>query len=304
MWVKEVKNHFGIKAGIIGSGKLEVDSPIVVGNIQTVTKHAQKLSSMFGLVIADECHRTPSNTFLKVLDQSKAKYFIGLSGTLKRKDGLEVLFPGLFTNKLYIPPVLNTIAPTVHKYNLDIEFSSNQMIPWANKVTDLTQNPTYIEVIKILINMYINKGHKVLVVGDRLELLNSLYDSYRGDFKYIITGQKEHKTLEYRNKVLEDVAKGVPCPLFASTSIFAEGVSLNELSVVIMTTPTNNESLIEQIAGRVMRQAKNKTECIVVDLTLKGNTATRHATQRLGIYAKNNWKVVTMDSTNLSLSDF
>ena len=35
-WVNEVEKVFGFRPGIIGSGKVEVDTPIVVGNVQTL----------------------------------------------------------------------------------------------------------------------------------------------------------------------------------------------------------------------------------------------------------------------------
>lgn len=293
MWKEEIERFFGFTPGIIGSGKFEIDSPIVVGNIQTLTRRLPQIASEFGLIIGDECHRTPASTFLDLFDRNKAKYFLGLSGTLKRKDGLQVVFPGIFGKDVFIPPEINRMAPTVHRFRTDIEFKSNPMIPWAVRVNDLTENRTYINFVQQLMRMYVALGHKVLVVGDRIDFLNTLYEGFEGE-KYIITGQQEHSTLEYRNKVMEDVAKGPPCPLLASTSIFAEGVSLNELSAVIVTTPTNNESLIEQIAGRVQRVLEGKDECIYVDITLKGETAKRHSTERAGIYINNNWVVKEM----------
>lgn len=299
MWLKEVKQHFGFDAGVVGSGKFNLDPPIVVGNIQTICRKIPEISSIFGLVIYDEVHRAPASTFLDVADRNKAKHFLGLSGTLKRKDGLEVIIPGLFGEDLFIPPEVNTIKPTVHRYNTAIEFSSNSLVPWALRVNDLMENPTYIDFVSNLVNVYIALGHKVLVVGDRTEFLNTLHERHKSSASYIITGQTEHRTLEYRSQVMKDVSKGKPCPLFATTSIFAEGVSLNELSVVIVTAPTNNESLVEQIAGRVQRKVEGKEECIYVDITFKGVTGRKHSQERSAIFGKNNWDVVLVGDKEL-----
>lgn len=66
-WEKEIVKTLGIKPGVIGSGKFNTDSPVVVANIQSLTKHVAKISREFGLVILDEMHHVSSPTFLKLL---------------------------------------------------------------------------------------------------------------------------------------------------------------------------------------------------------------------------------------------
>jgi len=52
-WEEEIEKVLGIKPGIIGSSRYEPDNPIVLGNVQTLKKYAQKHASDFGLVIID-----------------------------------------------------------------------------------------------------------------------------------------------------------------------------------------------------------------------------------------------------------
>ena len=78
--------------GVIGSDKFDIDSAIVVGNVQTVTKHALTLSKEFGTIIMDEAHHCPATTFTNLIDSMYARYRIGLSGTMLRKDGKHILF--------------------------------------------------------------------------------------------------------------------------------------------------------------------------------------------------------------------
>lgn len=167
MWVKEVRKWFDIEPGIIGSGKFDHESPITIGNIQTLAKHGLKLADQFGLIIVDEMHHTPADTFSKVLFESKARYKIGLSGTLVRKDGLHSLFKDFFGFTIYKPAVANTIPPTIHLYDVPIEVSGNQMIPWALKVNAILENPRYRKEVLAMANSYIAMGHKVLVVSDQ-----------------------------------------------------------------------------------------------------------------------------------------
>ena len=53
----------------------------------------------------------------------------------------------------------------------------------------------------------------------------------------------------------------------------------------------NNEPLLTQLIGRVIRQKKDKKNPIVIDVHLKGNTARRQASNRMGYYMKQGYKI-------------
>ena len=59
-WEREVKKVFDIKAGIIGSGKFNIDSPIVIGNVQSLYRRIPDIINEFGLLILDEMHHVSS----------------------------------------------------------------------------------------------------------------------------------------------------------------------------------------------------------------------------------------------------
>ena len=42
-WEKECKKVFGVTAGVIGSGKFEIDAPIVIGNVQTLYRRQKDI---------------------------------------------------------------------------------------------------------------------------------------------------------------------------------------------------------------------------------------------------------------------
>ena len=44
--------------------------------------------------------------------------------------------------------------------------------------------------------------------------------------------------------------------LFGTQSIFSEGISLNDLSCLVLGTPINNEPLLTQLIGRVIERKK------------------------------------------------
>ena len=290
MWVKEIKKWFGFEPGIIGGGKFNVGPSIVVGNIQTVRNRHKDLSTTFGLVLVDEVHRSPAKSFTETLDSIKAYHKIGLSGTMERKDGLHIVLPDYFGTTRFVGKVENIMEPTAHLWDTDIALSANEFIPWANKITELYANETYRAQILRLVNLYADAGHTVLALCDRTEFLSYLHEETK-DISLIINGAVEG---EERDSVMEAMERRDASVLFATQSIFAEGVSLNELSAVILITPINNKPLHTQICGRILRKCEDKQSPVIVDVGLKGNTGKRHRNTRNSLYIERGWRMKNM----------
>ena len=69
------------------------------------------------------------------------------------------------------------------------------------------------------------------------------------------------------------------------------GISINELSCLVLATPINNEPLLTQLIGRILRKEEGKMQPIVVDIHLKGKTAARQAHSRMGYYMKQGYEI-------------
>lgn len=292
MWVAEVEKWFGFKPGVIGGGKFDISTPIVVGNIQTVRARLDKISDQFGIIIVDEVHRSVAETFTKVLNSMKARYKFGLSGTLERKDGLHCVLQDYFGFHKYVGKVENTMIPTVHLYSSNLELAMNEFIPWANMISKIMNDEDYKHMLLLLLVSYIEQGHKVLVVCDRTAPLEWLHEQLPND-SLIITGKITG--VEKRQAIMDAVTnskKGIG--LLATQSIFSEGVSLNALSAVLLATPVNNEPLLIQICGRVMRHEEGKLNPVIIDIGFEGNTGKRHRNNRKAVYIMKGWPIVDM----------
>ena len=290
MWVKEIRKWFGFEPGIIGSGKYNIKPPIVVGNIQTVRNRHMEISGEFGLLIIDEVHRSPSKTFTETLNSSRATHKIGLSGTMLRKDGLHCVLPDYFGTSRFVGEVENVMEPTAHLYDSGIALNGNEFIPWANKITELYANEKYRAQLLTLCNVYADAGHIVLFLCDRTELLEYLHEETK-ERSLIITGKIVG---EDRDKIMTAMEDRKASILFATQSIFSEGVSINELSCVILAAPINNLPLHTQICGRILRLAEGKLNPVIVDIGLEGNTGKRHRNTRNGLYISRGWSMKRM----------
>ena len=284
-WEKEIKKVFGVTAGVIGSGKFEIDSPFVVGNVQTLYRNIDKIVSSFGTIILDEMHHVSSPTFTRIVDASKARYKIGLTGTMQRKDGRHVVFRDYFSSTVFKPPKENYLTPRVDIIHSGIRFMDGN-VDWANRINALAYDWEYQNTMAMLAASYAAKGHKVLLVADRVDFLKSCARLV-GDNAICVTGDVPH---EERSKLIEQIFSDKDI-LFGTQSIFSEGISVDCLSCLILGTPVNNEPLLTQLIGRVIRMNEGKLQPVIVDINLEGRTARKQASARRGYYMRQGYEV-------------
>ena len=285
-WEKEVQKCFGIQAGRIGSGQFNIKAPICIGNIQTLYRKMDDIKQEFGTLILDEMHHVSSPTFTRIVDEMPARYKIGLTGTLERKDGRHVVFRDYFGHNVMKPPKENYLIPEVHIIKSDIRFLDGSYTPWAERINHLAYNEEYVHSVAMIAAKYAALGHKVLVVSDRVAFLKACARLV-GDNAVSITGDMEFTD---REKTMEQIKRDKNI-LFGTQSIFSEGISLNDLSCLVLGTPVNNEPLLTQLIGRVIRDKEGKKQPVVIDIHLKGKTAARQANARMGYYLKQDYEV-------------
>ena len=284
-WEKEVKKVFGVTAGVIGSGKFEIDSPFVVGNVQTLYRNIDKITKEFGTIILDEMHHVSSPTFTRIVDASRAKNKIGLTGTLQRKDGRHVVFRDYFSSTVFKPPKENYLTPSVDIINSGIRFMDGN-VDWATRVNSLAYDWEYQNMMAMIAANYAAKGHKVLLVADRVDFLKSCARLV-GDNAICVTGDIPHTQ---RTEMIKEIFHDKDI-LFGTQSIFSEGISLDCLSCLILGTPVNNEPLLTQLIGRVIRMYDGKPQPKIVDINLHGRTARKQASARRGYYMRQGYEV-------------
>jgi len=281
-WAQQTEKVYGFTPSIIGSGSFDTSKPITVSNIQSLYRNIPKVSREFGTIILDEMHHVSSPTFSKIIDSSYARYKIGLSGTILRKDGKHVVFRDYFGNKIFKPEKENYMIPEIHVVEPGIRFLDG--LPWATRVNKLVEMEEYQRLIAVIASKYSSEGHKVLALSDRVHFLN-MVGKLIGDSAVVITGK-----VKDREQLLNSISgnKNVIC---GTQSLFSEGISEDALSCLILGTPVNNESLLTQLIGRVVREKAGKKTPVIVDIKLDGKTANRQFNSRLGIYIKEGYKV-------------
>merc|ERR1711965_632349 len=115
------------------------------------------------------------------------------------------------------------MTPKVDIVKSEIRFMDGARIPWANRETALANNEEYRHTVAMLAAAYAAKGHKVLVVSDRVHFLKACAE-LAGERAICVTGEVSH---EDRETYLSEIRSGNKDILFGTQAIFSEGISVN-----------------------------------------------------------------------------
>jgi superfamily II DNA or RNA helicase len=286
-WANDVRTMFELEPGLIGSGGRDTDSPIVIANVQSMTKLSEELASAFGTIILDECHHVPATTFSAILAASKARYRIGLSGTMTRKDGRHVLFKDFFGEYKAKPPQSNTHNPIVKIIKSPVMLTPG--VAYSHKITNLMEDTSYMHFIANIVKVQADRGFKILIISDRVMFAHRIAE-YLGDGCICITGSSSD--FESRELARKNIEKPEYYAISGSRQIFAEGISYNILSCIILTCPIASEVLLEQLIGRIQREYEGKNMPEVIDVNFHGYASEKQQNNlRLAFYLNKGWKV-------------
>lgn len=281
-WEKEVIKITGQKPGIIGSGKYNVEPNIVIANTQSLPKHLNKIKRLFGTVLLDEMHHVSSPTFTKIIDSLFCRYKIGLTGTLRRKDGKHVVFQDYFGHNKYVPKQENVMVPQIEVHSPPFRIPEGSH--WAERMNMLVADPEYQGYIIALADKYVKLGHQVLIVSDRVSLLK-FCEFLSENESVVVTG------LDDREEAHRKIKSGKARELWGSITIYAEGVSLNSLSCVILACPINNDVRLEQVLARINRQMEGKLPPVGVDIKFACYTGINQFRTRMEFYRQEGFRV-------------
>ena len=137
-----------------------------------------------------------------------------------------------------------------------------------------------------------DKGHKVLIIADRVEILQRVGELIGEDCVCIVGGTE----FEERQKLAAQIESGEKSAVAGSRQIFSEGISINPLSCLILASPISapagGDALLEQIVGRIQRPAEGKLDPIVVDMQFAGHTDRKQNNERINFYKRQGWEIL------------
>lgn len=305
-WKDRIKEFLNVEeVGEISSKKKNITNVIDVASIKSLWNNGEVLdiAKNYGMIIIDECHHTAAYTFEQAINTGNARYVYGISATPERENGhtpiikmqcgdIRYKVDSLkFNKELNIPMKvivkkshLNFTNPNVDNYELN---EINDLI-----AKDVIRSENIIKDIK---KEYEN-GKNILVLTERLELMNYVYDKlskYTNNiFKYY--GGIGKTVLKNYEELINQINEiGSNKIIVATGSYIGEGFDDSKLDVLFLTMPISGQTRVTQYAGRLHRKDDNKKEILIYDYVDDNFAKTRNMfLKRKKTYEKLGYEIV------------
>jgi len=105
-WYDRLRASFGVPVGLVGGGEHDVRE-LTVTTYDSAYLHMEHLGARFGLVVFDECHHLPGETYALGALQCLAPYRLGLTATPEREDGRDAALDELIGPIVYRQDILD-----------------------------------------------------------------------------------------------------------------------------------------------------------------------------------------------------
>jgi superfamily II DNA or RNA helicase len=225
---------------------------------------------------------------------------LGLSATPERKDGLMHVIHWFLGPLLYKSDTSDKVDPGVfvevyefeggdEKFNEIIYNRQGVMFTslMINKLVDF--EPRNKMIVELLTDVYDDSKRQILVLSDRVEHTNILYEmlpSYIKDESCILSRSVDAKT---RSEWCE--TKRI---LIATYQMCKEGFDVPTLNTLVIATPRPD---VDQIVGRILRVEKTKRTVSPLIIDIVDPAFRRQFQERLSLYKKREYKVEKMKLT-------
>ncbi|PIX68472.1 hypothetical protein COZ40_03080, partial [Candidatus Roizmanbacteria bacterium CG_4_10_14_3_um_filter_39_13] len=277
-WEKRINDYFSLakdEIGLIGDNKWKISKKATIASYMTLSRRGlDDIKNDFGLVIIDECHHIPANTFSTVVKQFTAKHVLGLTATTFRKDKLEKLM------YLYVSDqVIRTKNNKQEKNEQSISTVKTELVTRKTEfqgngkledfqdacrmvITDTKRNDQITDDIVAALAA----GAKCLVLSERLEhceiLLELVRQKAKGIHAAVATGIM---TKKQRERITARMNQERFQLLIATGKLIGEGFDWPAVSHLFLAFPFSWKGKLIQYVGRVQRTCEGKTLAIVHD---------------------------------------
>jgi superfamily II DNA or RNA helicase len=278
-WIERLKSFMSIDPaaiGIIGGGRRKPTGKIDVALIQSLVRKGEvsDLVAGYGHLIVDECHHLSASSFELVARRSKARFVLGLSATIARKDG-------------HHPIIFMQCGPVRHKVDLRSQaarYRFEHRVRFRETGFRLrpqieTDRPAMATVYAALgqdedrnalifddVLQALEAGRSPVVLTERRDHLDRLQARFKGFVRNLVVLRGGMAASERRNtETTMRVAEGEERLILATGRYLGEGFDDPRLDTLFLTMPISWKGTLTQYVGRLHRDHDGKKEVIVYD---------------------------------------
>lgn len=263
--------------GCVGGGKRRPTGIIDIALIQSLVRKGDvsDLIQNYGHLVVDECHHLSAVSFEAVVRAAKAKYVLGLSATIARKDGHHpIIFMQCGPVRHHVDTKKQAAArPFSHKVIFrETDFRKPagdrpDKIPIQQIYAELARDERRNDLIFDDILAALDAGRSPLLITERKEHLAYFADRLSRFAKNIVTlhGGMGAKQRLQRMNTLQQIPDGAERVLIATGRYLGEGFDDARLDTLFLTMPVSWKGTLVQYAGRLHRLHPSKVEVVIYD---------------------------------------
>jgi superfamily II DNA or RNA helicase/very-short-patch-repair endonuclease len=280
-WVERLSTFLGVPAksiGRIGGGRSRPTGRVDVGIIQSLVRKGvvADLVADYGHVIIDECHHLSAHSFEQVARQAKARFVLGLSATVARKDG-------------HHPIIFMQCGPVRHQVNARAQAASRPfehfvlVQPTAFQQSRSPDPDTCIEFHTLYQELIddemrtrricedvidaVRNSRSPLILTERNDHLDSLERELATRVDHVVVlragmGKKQRQAVSER---LAAIPRHEGRVILATGKYVGEGFDDPRLDTLFLTLPVSWRGTVAQYAGRLHRLYDGKREVRIYD---------------------------------------
>lgn len=256
--------------GSIGGGKAKPTGQLDIAVMQSLGRKGEvnPVVQGYGQVIVDECHHIAAASFETILRQVKARYVLGLSATLVRRDGLQ---PILF---MQCGPIRHTAQrPAGAPQTLELVSRTHQLegLPTDQSIQELMrrlaedQHRTDL-IVAASLTCWVD-GRKLLLLSERTDHITAIAGALAEQVPnlFLLHGRLSARQRSATLAALEQLPPEAPRIVLATGRLVGEGFDHPPLDTLMLAMPVSWKGTLQQYAGRLHRQQSGKTSVRIID---------------------------------------
>lgn len=283
-WKERIQQFLGVTPGVLGDGNKDIRE-ITISTFPSALNNLEDIKELFSFIIIDETHRIAADSYREVVHKLPARYKLGMTGTLERKDKLDFMIYAYLTKRIVKNDYNPTLKPNIVIINIPVRLKGANYVEALNY---LSTNETVLNIqSKWLTEVYYKRYQ--LALSLRVAHIKNLSERLEGLPHKIITGSTPSKDRDSLNSELEKYR------LILATNVLDEGADITDLDALHLLVPTNNIPKLIQRINRVTRFKEGKKTPIIFDYWFQGNSGKWNVLKqqqvRLGFYKEKGYKI-------------
>lgn len=280
-WVERLSSFLDLPAksvGRLGGGHKKLTGILDVALIQSLVRKGvvDDRVADYGQLIVDECHHLSAHSFELVARRAKARFVLGLSATVTRKDGHHpIIFMqcGPIRHRVDAKQQAEARPFSHHVIVRPTGFRSladpdpDRRIEYQNLCAEIMRCERRNDMICNEVLAAVHEGRSPLVLTERTEHVSTL-SSILGPHVpnlIILQGGMGRKSLREAMEKLAAVPENESRVVIATGKFVGEGFDDSRLDTLFLTMPVSWRGIIAQYAGRLHRLHDGKREVRIHD---------------------------------------